>query len=123
MMRGSDSTTARSSTRPPMVAGPMLRNFKFFRTALGLVCAIAVLVKRVMRVRVVADFMTVSLNGSHSSAQGGAGGEGSRRLQREEVRGGRNRKTREGDFDAETRSRGVRMREERSRTGAETAEM
>src|SRR6476646_4094650 len=106
MMRGSESTTARSSTRPPMVAGPMLRNFKFFRTALVLVCAIAVLVKRVMRVRVVADFMTVSLNVSHSSAQGGAGGEGSRILQREE-----------GDFDAETRSRGVRMREERSRTG------
>src|SRR5260370_39089682 len=76
MMRGSDSTTARSSTRPPMVAGPMLRNFKFFRAALGEVCAIALLVKRAKRRRVLADFMRVSLNSSHSSAHGGAAGRG-----------------------------------------------
>src|SRR5262249_54486410 len=29
MIRGSDSTIARSSMRPPMVAGPMLRNLRF----------------------------------------------------------------------------------------------
>src|ERR1017187_6828224 len=33
MMRGSDSTTAKSSVRPPMVAGPILRNFRFLWTS------------------------------------------------------------------------------------------
>src|ERR1051326_7454438 len=40
-MRGSDSTTAKSSTRPPMVAGPMFRNFRFFNAASCEFCAIA----------------------------------------------------------------------------------
>src|SRR5215472_8333881 len=33
MTRGSDSTTAKSSTRPPMMAGPIARNFRFFSAA------------------------------------------------------------------------------------------
>src|SRR5579871_4136818 len=33
MTRGSDSTTAKSSTRPPMMAGPISRNFRFFSAA------------------------------------------------------------------------------------------
>src|SRR5450759_4209711 len=59
MMRGSDSTTARSSIRPPMVAGPMLRNFMFLRTASFVGCARAMPVNRAMNRRVLADFMTV----------------------------------------------------------------
>src|SRR5580658_6662279 len=41
MMRGSDSTTAISSSRPPIVAGPMLRNFRFFRALSNAGCASA----------------------------------------------------------------------------------
>src|SRR5579864_9555221 len=40
MMRGSDSTTAKSSTRPPMIAGPISRNFRFFKAASCVDCAI-----------------------------------------------------------------------------------
>src|SRR5260370_34468812 len=63
MMRGSDSTTARSSTRPPMVAGPTLRNFRFFRTASCVVWAMALPVNRANNTRGLADFMTVSWDG------------------------------------------------------------
>src|SRR5258708_3836049 len=64
MMRGSDSTTARSSTLPPMVAGPMLRNFRFFRMASCAVCAMALPVNRANNRRMLAKFMTVSWGGS-----------------------------------------------------------
>ena len=49
--------------RPPMVAGPMLRNFRFFRTASCAVCATALPVNRTNNRRALADFMTVSGDG------------------------------------------------------------
>src|SRR5260370_32792742 len=81
MMRGSDSTTARSSTRPPMVAGPMLRNFRFFRTASCAVCAMALPVNRANNRRVLAKFMTVSWGGSpfYPIRRGLVGGDWSQR--------------------------------------------
>ena len=46
-----------------MVAGPMLRNFRFFRTASCAVCAMALTVNRANNTRGLGDFMTVSWDG------------------------------------------------------------
>src|ERR1017187_5803193 len=79
MMRGSDSTTAMSSVRPPMTAGPMLRKRRFFSAVSYDDCAKAVAAKA-ESARVAAKIemrdsflegMRVSLNRSHCTSGGG----------------------------------------------------
>src|ERR1017187_1213880 len=79
MMRGSDSTTAMSSSRPPMTAGPMLRKRRFFSAGSYDDCANALAAKpesasaaakMVMRDSFL-EGMRVSLNRSHCTSGGG----------------------------------------------------
>src|ERR1017187_5325940 len=94
MMRGSDSTTAMSSRRPPMTAGPMLRKRRFLSAASYDDCAKALAanpesasaaLKMEMRDSFL-ECMRVSLNRSYCTSAG-AGVLG-RRIMRCELSGG-----------------------------------
>src|ERR1017187_1955879 len=79
MMRGSDSTTAMSSVRPPMTAGPMLRKRRFFSAVSYDDCAKAVVAKAesaraAVKMEIGDSFlegMRVSLNRSYCTSGGG----------------------------------------------------
>src|ERR1035441_2727965 len=78
MMRGSDSTTAMSSVRPPMTAGPMLRRSRFFSAVSYDDCAKAVVANpesasAVAKMEIGDSFlegMRVSLNRSYCTSGG-----------------------------------------------------
>src|ERR1035441_5472946 len=78
-MRGSDSTTAISSVRPPMTAGPMLRNRRFFSAVSYDDCASALAANpesasAAVTIELLDSFlegMTVFLNRSYCTSSGG----------------------------------------------------
>src|ERR1035438_3584242 len=79
MMRGSDSTTAMSSRRPPMTAGPIERNRRFLSAVSYGDCANAPAANPESAIAAVKmqigdsflEGMTVSLNRSYCTSSGG----------------------------------------------------